>query len=572
MHYLTNRLFVFVAHVLFCASSLSCTIRFLLSSVNVHKTQQRILDRIIKENRYTEFGKEHSFDVVSSIAQFQMRVPVRSYDDFLPFINKILVGEQLILTKEPVLLLEPTSGSSGASKLIPYTRSLKSDFHRGINPWIVSLYMQYPSLFSGSMYWAISPLRQKDQLTKYALPVGFQADEDYFNAIQKWVINKVMAVPKEVGEIIDVDTFRYATNLFLVARKDLKLISVWSPTYISFLLKDLPDLLPDILEDLKTRRLSRIRGINQELQKTLEGKIVVGASRIKELEDIIKSGNGQKTLYEALWPKLTVISAWQDGSAKDQSWEILSMFPHVYIQPKGLLSTEACLSFPFFGNLSVLSVCSHFFEFQKVDETESTAFCLAHELKTGKRYKAIITTSGGLYRYDLGDIVEVTGFFRSIPIIRFQGRDKDKIVDLVGEKLNENFVDGIVTKTLKRLNLTPRFWMMAPRDYSNGQYGYVLFIEFDYGIPTDMLQILRIKTDTALKGNYHYELARRLGQLIELDLFLINSEDNRSAYEIFLETSYRLGQRLSTMKQTRLHHYIRWNSTFSGYFLNLKSP
>lgn len=569
---MAHRIPICIANFLFWLSCIPNTVRFLLASRCVYSTQKRVLDRIIKKNRDTEFGRMHSFHTIHTYKEFQAQVPTRNYEDFMPFIDKIISGETRILTEEQVLLLEPTSGSTSASKLIPYTQGLKFDFHCGVDPWIFSLYLERPKLYFGSMYWSITPLRRDERYTESGIPIGFQGDGEYLNAIQKWTLGKIMAAPEEAQNIYDVDAFRYVTSLFLVARKDLKLISIWSPTYLSFLLRDLPLWLPRIVQDLKDRRISFPTGVNHEVKKALEKKIRISKGRVKELEDCITSDDDRRTLYERIWPELRVISAWQDGSAKDQAQEIHRMFPRVSIQPKGLLATEACVSFPLFGKQSVLSLRSHFFEFHRLDgeEGEDEKLCLAHELQTGKKYKVIVTTSGGLYRYELGDIIEVTGFFQSAPIVKFISRDGYRVVDLVGEKLTEWFVDNVVSTVFHEFQLAPRFWMIAPK-VLDGQYGYTLFVELDRTVPIEELCDLRAGTDNALKKNYHYEYARRIGQLEEIELFAIDIENSKNTAGIYLEVSYRLGQRLSTIKQTRLHHYAHWSREFRGRFLE-KTP
>ena len=82
---------------------------------------------------------------------------------------------------------------------------------------------------------------------------------------------------------------------------------------------------------------------------------------------------------------------------------------------------------------------AHFLEFYDVtrEETAPGAFPetrLAHELELGRRYRLICTTSGGLYRYDMGDIVEVTGFDRRTPEIAFLHK-AGGTVSVTGEKV-----------------------------------------------------------------------------------------------------------------------------------------
>ena len=62
-----------------------------------------------------------------------------------------------MLTADRVKLFQPTSGSSSATKLIPWTATLGREFRRGISPWLAALYRRKPALLGGTAYWSISP-------------------------------------------------------------------------------------------------------------------------------------------------------------------------------------------------------------------------------------------------------------------------------------------------------------------------------------------------------------------------------------------------------------------------------
>src|SRR6266852_4437688 len=70
----------------------------------------------------------------------------------------IAAGEPNVLTRDPVLLLEPTSGSTGGEKLIPYTASLRREFQRAVAAWIGDLFRQRPAVRRGRAYWSLSPV------------------------------------------------------------------------------------------------------------------------------------------------------------------------------------------------------------------------------------------------------------------------------------------------------------------------------------------------------------------------------------------------------------------------------
>jgi hypothetical protein len=197
------------------------------------------------------------------------------------------------------------------------------------------------------------------------------------------------------------------------------------------------------------------------------------------------------------WPNLQVISCWADANASGPAAALATKFPHATIQPKGLLSTEGFVTIPYDGE-HVLAYRSHFYEFRDGEEIR-----LAHELEVGKRYDVILTTGGGLVRYATEDIVEVTGYRGQAPTLRFIGR-MNHVSDHFGEKLNEIFVRECLQRVLRD---TPHSFAMLACE----QNAYTLFIETAAAVPLESLE-------HELRAAYHYDLARRLGQLEPLRL------------------------------------------------------
>jgi len=560
------------ANFLFWISSIPNAIRFLISCGLVENTQRKILAGILKKNYATAYGQKHGFESVKEVRHYQSSVPINSYEDLLPFIGEAARGTEKVLTEDPLILFEPTSGSTSASKLIPYVKGLRHDFRKGLDSWIFYLYIENPKLFSGSVYWSLTPSQNEKKQTEGGIPIGFAEDEEYFGKIQQWVINTITAVPKEVKKIRDLDSFRYVTLLFLLTRRDLRLISVWNPTYLSLILDELPRHAINLIEDIESGRIRFDLPLDVDIRQKVKHKLLRDQARAEELKAILVHRGALspyerdacgKTLYEEIWPELVIISCWRDGTAVSQIEGIRKLFPQVKIQPKGLLATEAFVSFPFLNNNSVLSIRSHFFEFENPADGKIS---LAHELKIGKQYKVIVTTSGGLYRYALGDIIEIVGFWQKAPVIRFIGRG-DHVVDLVGEKLNATFVDQSINRLLDELGIRPVFWLLAPEKITDGPYRYILFIELPQKVGEESLEQLGEATDKVLRENYHYDYARRLGQLASIGVFLIKPDNNGSSDKLFLETCYRLGQQLGAIKLTRLHRYEDWIKEFPGSML-----
>ena len=190
------------------------------------------------------------------MADYQRRVPLAGYEDLAPAIERIAAGHQGELTAERVRLLEPTSGSRAATKHIPYTASLKREFGRAIAPWIVDLFRAEPRLLLGQAYWSVTPVTRHNARTPGGVPIGFEEDGEYLGPLQRRLVGATMAVPAEVKRLPEMETFRYATLLFLLRSRALALVSVWSPTFLTLLVEPLPDWWPRLAEDIERGTVS----------------------------------------------------------------------------------------------------------------------------------------------------------------------------------------------------------------------------------------------------------------------------------------------------------------------------
>ena len=96
--------------------------KFQKATEQVELTQGEILKSCLKKNKDTDYGRRYGFDKVDSISSFQKAVPITTYDNYLEEIEEIGNGRLNVLTASPVRLFELSSGSTSASKMIPYCR------------------------------------------------------------------------------------------------------------------------------------------------------------------------------------------------------------------------------------------------------------------------------------------------------------------------------------------------------------------------------------------------------------------------------------------------------------------
>jgi hypothetical protein len=514
----------------------------------VEAGQSTVLREILHGNRDTEIGQRYGFGHICSARQFQSHVPLSTYADYEPVVSRIAAGEQNLLTADRVELLEPTSGTTQGEKLIPYTRSLRRQFQRGVSAWIADLFQQRPAIRDGRAYWSISPMMGPPRQTSSGIPIGFADDTAYLGRMEQLVLHRILAVPSLVSRLTDMAWFRYATLRFLLAASDLSLISVWNPTFLTALLTPLTEWHERLCDDIRRGTLSP-PGSGSDLP--LDG-FRPDPNRAVRLSSIWHSSAGLAEKLRATWPKLALLSCWADAAATWFVPRLTELFPGVEIQGKGLLATEGFVSFPIINQPgAALAVRSHFFEFE-----ESTGTIrLAHEVERGGRYRVVLTTAGGLYRYRLGDEIEITGFLHRCPLLRFLGK-WDQVSDLVGEKLAEPHVRAVLERSPSFRSLRPNFMLIVP--VPGEPPSYRLYLQGN-SIASESPLFFQVQheLEAGLQENPYYRHAVAAGQLGPLEMALLDPASDPASL-VSEQCCQATGQRAATIKPGVLARGIGW--------------
>lgn len=545
-----------VANALWWASCVPEAVVFARAMEDVAGAQADRLWAILAANADSALGRRYGFGTLLSVPEFQARLPLTTYEDYGEAIERIGAGEAAVLTHDPVRLLEPTSGSTAPTKLIPYTDALKADFQRAIAPWIADLYRHHPALLRGTSYWSVSPIAQERTRTAGGIPVGFEEDSEYLGRKQGALLRSVLAVPPLVRQVAEMESFRYITLLFLLRQRSLTLISVWNPTFLTLLVAPLEVWGEQLAHDIAHGTLTPPTPLAPDLHAALQRLLRPDTPRAAEVRAALQAGAAAQR-HAALWPRLRLLSCWADAAATRYADDLARLFPQARVQGKGLIATEGFVSLPLVGEPgAALAVRSHFFEFLPAD---GGPVRLAHKLEVGEQYEVVITTSGGLYRYRLGDWVEVVGHRGNCPLLRFVGRGA-AVSDWFGEKVHERHVQQALDAILSAHALRPAFVMVAC-DEASQPPAYTLFIEA-LDAPADALAPLALALEQALLDNFHYRYCRELGQLGPARLFRIAG----GALERYHQTCQRHGQRAGDIKPVTLHRRGGWASAFAGNF------
>ncbi len=528
-----------IANSLWGATNLPAYLRFRRALRQPEAAQLGRLQDYLRRNARTAFGRAHDFDKIRTHQEFASRVPLMDYENLEPWIERIQSGELSVLTYEPVTRLVPTSGSSGARKLIPFTVGLQREFNAAIGAWLADLLLQSPDIAGGPAYWSVTPGTDFVWNEESSVPIGFDADTAYLGGTRERLARAIMVVPAGLRLVRSMEAFRYVTALCLLRQRELRLISVWHPSFLTLLLDSMAANWTDLVEDIRNG------GCKHAAKLPPAVRVALRLRPMRRRAEELRACDPRKPA--TLWPHLKLISCWGDASAESAMGGLEKLFPKTLIQPKGLLATEAFVTIPFAG-LRPVAVCSHFFEF--IDD--SGAIRLVHELREGCTYEVIVTTAGGLWRYRLRDRVQVTGLVGRTPSLRFLGRSGN-VADLFGEKLSEAFVARAVQETLATLESTPRFVLLAPDTDASGSR-YTLYVEG--ATPGALAETL----DRAFRANPHYAYCRDLGQLLPVRVFNIP----HGGYEAFTSRHTALGVRLGDIKPATLSRLDGWTEFFRG--------
>lgn len=522
----------------YLASALPAWRRFDGATRDPASAQRAVLTRILDANRDTVYGRRFRFADIRGAAEFRARLPVIDYEAMARDIDVVAGGAPQHLTTQPVTCFELTGGTSGANKLIPYTRGLLREFSAATLPWTFDLLRHRPALRNGRAYWAITPPARGRKETSARIPIGLDHDVDYFPRFAQGLLDRLIATPRVLSRATDVEGWRYLTLLSLLAVEDLCFISVWSPSFLTLLADALRRGFDRLIGDLETGTIST--SLSPALRAVFERAL---PARPRLARDFRRAfGRTAPDDLALLWPRLSLISCWTEGSASLALPAMRRHFPRVDIQGKGLLATEGVVSVPMHdASGAVAAVTSHYLEFLALDDRSADALGV-HELETGVCYEVLITTSGGLYRYRLRDIVRVEGWFRRTPVLSFQGRT-DHTTDLAGEKLSLSFVERVLREASAATCIRPLFAMLTPRAANGTRARYDLLVECDVA---DAERFARA-VDAGLAESHHYALCRRLGQLDAVCPMVVRGA--QSAYERWCLAR---GQRFSAVKPPAL--------------------
>ncbi len=470
--------------------------------------QNNLLLGILKQNRETSFGLEHGFANITSYEEYRKAVSINSYETLHSYIEKQEEDKQPHLNSENPLMYARTSGSTGKPKFIPILKRTVAQYRKSQHIVAYAKYANIPGVYEGKVLAIVSPAVEGRMET--GTPYGSMSGLIY-QSMPTFVREKYV-VPPNVFDIKDYEQKYYLITKYALAEKNISMIATANSSTLV--------------------KLKRIMG---EQPKQLINDIRINnPKRADELQQLLLDKN--TLVFSDIWPNLKSVTTWTGGSCAAQVSSVRkNLNTTTRIVEMGYLSSEfrGGITIDVLNNREIPAIHENFFEFVEKDdyENEMPEYITLDQVEEGKQYYIYATTQNGLYRYDINDLIEVTGWFNNTPTIRFIQKGKG-ITNLTGEKLYEAQLVQAMTKVSEVHSVDFNYFMMlgCPETLR-----YTLYIENE---PLDMFEI----EHHLYSLNMEYESKRKSGRLQPVEIVFLEDGTGEAYKQHILKAGQREGQ------------------------------
>ena len=387
-------------------------------------TQHRIFHDLIENARYTEWGLKYDYSSIDTIQAFQERVPISTYEELYPYIERVLKGEQNVLWASEIKWFSKSSGTTNSrSKFIPVSEESLEDCHYRGGKDMMTLYLNNrpeAKLYDGK-----------------GLSIGGTLHPNPFNA------------STQAGDISAVIT------------KNL-------PAWADFVRTPPSEIA--LLDNWEQKMEQMIQICTQENVTSILG---VPTWTVVLLENILER-TGKKNILE-IWPNFEVFV---HGAVAFQPYRDLfrtKLFPsdqvtylETYNASEGFFAIQDELSRV--GEMLLMLDYGVFYEFIPMEEWDKghPKTLTLEEVELDKNYALVISTNAGLWRYKIGDTIKFTSIdpFR----IKVSGRTKH-FINAFGEEVVIENADMAITEACAIASATIADYTAGPVYMGDGSKG-----------------------------------------------------------------------------------------------------
>lgn len=428
-------------------------------ATDAEEIQRKVLARLLREAAQTAYGRDHGFGEIRSYEEFSRTVPVNTYEELKGFIDRMRHGERDVLWKGRVKWYAKSSGTTNdKSKFIPVSSAGLHDTHYAGGTDAVALYLHsHPEsrLFDGR-----------------ALILGGSHQSNY---------NLPGSLVGDLSAIL-IENINPVVNLFRVPKKRVALLS------------DFEEKRDLIAREALRKNVTNLSGVPSWMMGVI--------TRVLEL-------SGKQYLDE-VWPNLEVF--FHGGIAFTPYRELYHslirnprmQYMETYNASEGFFGLQSDLADPAMLLMLDYGVFYEFIPLEEVGKEQPQVVPL-WEVETNRNYAIVITTSCGLWRYQIGDTVRFTQT-RPYKFV-ISGRTKS-FINAFGEELIVDNAEQGLAEACQQTGAQVREYTAAPVFMDEtGKCRHQWVIEFTK-MPTNVGEFATILDRTLQNLNSDYEAKR----------------------------------------------------------------
>ncbi|MBY0546505.1 MAG: GH3 auxin-responsive promoter family protein [Candidatus Obscuribacterales bacterium] len=448
--------------------------RFMSALADPRKTQSEKLLSIVSANKDTEFGKRYGFGTIKTIEDYQRQVPAAEYEDLRPYIEDEMAGIPNKLTAEAPVMFATTSGTTGKPKFIPITPTHLKDYAHAfqVHNWGL-VRDSLPKIALPGARYLIFASNDCEGHTEAGIPYG--AVSGLLRRQQSPLVARYFSLPLEISRIKDVQV-KYYMSLRIALCQRIAAVMACNPSTLLLLADQLNEHAEDLIRDIFDGTLREDMRLPGELGESLGQYLKQDKTSARKLAALLEQEGC--LLPRTVWPDLCRLSVWKGGPMPFYLERLPAKYGKAKIRDFGYMASEGRGTIPLSdeGSGGVAALTSHFFEFVPEEEMESEdkTFLTLDQLVDGKRYYIHFTTAAGLYRYNINDLMQVTGMEQNTPILKFVQKGVG-VSSITGEKLTEEQVHVALRYAVRQLNLNSvdHFTLAVQLEHPPRYVGYV---------------------------------------------------------------------------------------------------
>lgn len=441
-----------------------------------------LLMKLLDDNKDTEYGKKYDFANIHTIEDYQKKVPVVTYDDLAPYLERMMEGERNLLTAYKYDHFNETSGTVGAPKVVPMTDEQSEVFARYNNLLMYGIMRDQldESWMDGRGFCTSSG-------TCKTLPSGLTVGEasakmaDYIKGGKDALdamIRSIYTSPLEgLNPEPGVDT-KYVHTRFALMDREVRGIVTGFYSVIVLFLRYIEDNFDLLIRDIETGTISDEIDMPDEVRESLLKKIEPMPERAKELREAFKDGVSEPWVKK-VWPHFMYMT----GAGGD-GFEVYDRLLKEHYTGEGIsniysgvTASEGLWSVPAGVNDfdSIMAPRAAFVEFLPVEAGDDFTQCVTMDkLEEGRIYELIITNLSGFWRYRMSDAIIVTGFCNKTPKVQFMYR-VNRTINLAEEKTTEKALQITVENACKEMGIDMADFSVYPNtDITPNRYDFLI--------------------------------------------------------------------------------------------------